>query len=81
MTDTRIDFELRNRIAKQCQENTVHLWNEHAPQQELVRNEDGEECFVDDTPFGEGPQWKPTQAVADLTALGGGRARRQTVRV
>lgn len=70
VNDTRIDFELRNKITKQCEENTTNLWNEEQ-----------EGSVTADTAFGEGPSWVPTQVSADLTALGGGRARRQTVRV
>ncbi|EPY18747.1 cAMP-dependent protein kinase regulator [Strigomonas culicis] len=73
VADTRIDFELRQKIAKQCEENTVKLWNDQAAKE----TEEG-----NDSMFGEGPQWvAPQRAAADLTALGAGRARRQTVRV
>eukprot|EP00796_Vickermania_ingenoplastis_P004328 gene4328-3142_t len=67
---TRIDFDLRHKIAKQCEDNTVKLWNDG----------DQEEPQEDDRPFGEAGTWVPKQAAADLTALGGGRMRRQTVR-
>jgi CRP-like cAMP-binding protein len=70
VNDTRIDFELRNKITKQCEENTRNLWNAEQ-----------ETSDATDAVFGEGPSWVPTQMNADLTALGGGRARRQTVRV
>lgn len=68
---TRIDFDLRHKIAKQCEENTVKLWNDGDGTQEAPE---------DDRPFGEAGTWVPKQAAADLTTLGGGRARRQTVR-
>lgn len=70
---TRVDFELRNKIKDQCEQNTTELWERQAAQ---VDEDDKEEAA-----FGEGPQWVPTTAAADLTTLGAGRARRQTVRV
>lgn len=69
VSDTRIDFDLRHKISKQCEDNTVALWHD-APADETN----------DDRPFGEGGTWVPRQAAADLTTLGGGRMRRQTVR-
>lgn len=71
LTDTRVDFDLRKRIKDECEKNTIDLWESAAPQ--AVEGED--------STFGEGPQWVPTQAVADLTTLGGGRTRRETVQV
>ncbi|AIN96446.1 protein kinase A regulatory subunit, putative [Leishmania panamensis] len=70
VNDTRIDFELRNKIAKQCEENTRNMWN---AEQEVSEKPDGV--------FGESLAWVPTQVTADLTSLGAGRARRQTVQV
>ncbi|CCW61914.1 unnamed protein product [Phytomonas sp. EM1] len=71
ITNTQIDFELRQRIKAQCDENTMTLWFSHTKQH------DGRE----EVGFGEGPKWVPDSAPADLTALGAGRGRRQTVRV
>lgn len=69
VSGTRIDFDLRHKISKQCEENTVALWHQdHQEQQD------------DDRPFGEAGTWVPKTAAADLTALGGGRGRRKTVR-
>lgn len=70
VTGTRIDFDLRHKIAKQCEENTVALWNDGSHQEEPE----------EDRPFGEAGTWVPKQAAADLTSLGGGRGRRKTVR-
>ncbi|KAG5509918.1 hypothetical protein GH5_07765 [Leishmania sp. Ghana 2012 LV757] len=70
VSDTRIDFELRNKIAKQCEENTRDMWD--------AEQEGDAEPEV---AFGEGVLWVPTQVAADLTSLGAGRARRHTVRV
>ncbi|CBZ24714.1 putative protein kinase A regulatory subunit [Leishmania mexicana MHOM/GT/2001/U1103] len=70
VSDTRIDFDLRNKIAKQCEENTRNMWD---------AEQDGN--ANSGSAFGENLEWVPTQATADLTSLGAGRARRQTVRV
>lgn len=69
VTETRIDFELRNKITKQCEENTRNLWDS---EQEVNAKPE--------VAFGEGTEWVPMQTTADLTSLGAGRARRQTVR-
>ncbi|KAG8343146.1 Cyclic nucleotide binding domain [Trypanosoma vivax] len=68
LSETRVDFSLRSRITQQCEKNTIALWEGQGSTQE-------EECA-----FGEGPVWVPTQAPADLTAIGGGKSRRRTVR-
>ncbi|CCD16625.1 unnamed protein product [Trypanosoma congolense IL3000] len=67
LKDTRVDFELRSRITQQCEKNTIALWEAQA--------EPDEECA-----FGEGAVWIPSHTPADLTAIGGGKNRRQTVR-
>lgn len=36
VSNTHIDFDLRNCISQQCQANTVTLWNEHAPQHDRM---------------------------------------------
>lgn len=73
VSNTRIDFDIRREIAKKCEENVTSLWNEQG---------EGEDGGSDDSsPFGEGKKWVPKQAAPDLTALGAGRARRQTVQV
>lgn len=74
LTDTRIEFDLRHQITTQCEENTKRLWD--AEQEDDAAPEETQEAA-----FGEGPRWEPRPAGADLTALGGGRTRRQTVRV
>lgn len=69
VSGTRIDFDLRHKLSKQCEDNTVALWN-NADHQEPEQ----------ERPFGEGGTWVPKQINADLTTLGGGRGRRKTVR-
>ncbi|CBH17408.1 protein kinase A regulatory subunit, putative [Trypanosoma brucei gambiense DAL972] len=68
LVDTRIDFELRSRITQQCEKNTIAIWESQAQEKEEERA------------FGESVTWVPTQTSADLTAIGGGRKRRTTVR-
>ncbi|RNF01574.1 regulatory subunit of protein kinase A [Trypanosoma conorhini] len=69
LSETRVDFELRKRIMQQCEKNTIALWEAQAT--------DGPEV---ECAFGEGPVWVPRQVPADLTAIGGGKNRRRTVR-
>ncbi|CCW66857.1 unnamed protein product [Phytomonas sp. Hart1] len=71
LANTQVDFDLRQRIKAQCDGNTKALWFSHT-----THHDEGAEVG-----FGEGPTWVPQAAPADLTALGAGRRRRQTVRV
>ncbi|KAH9600151.1 Cyclic nucleotide-binding domain [Trypanosoma melophagium] len=70
LRDTRVDFDLRKRIMQQCEKNTIALWEAQEP--ETPKDEE--------RAFGEGPVWVPKQAAPDLTAIGGGKNRRRTVR-
>lgn len=71
LKNTRIDFDLRKRIAAQCEKNTSALWEEVGADHHHGNEDRG---------FGETSGWTPAAAAADLTTLGGGRARRTTVR-
>ena len=73
LKDTRVDFDLRKRIAAQCEKNTVQLWENHAPAA------DAEEPA---SAFGEIKQWNPVvqKRAADLSAIGASKNRRGTVR-
>ena len=70
VADTRIDFELRKRIASQCERNTVALWeNQEA---EAESQEEGFGAFGDG-----GGQWDPKANKApNLSSLGGGTKRK-----
>lgn len=65
--NTRVDFELRRRIAAQLEKNTTALW-----EADEAREEEGGGGFG-------ATKWEPKKSAADLTVLGGGQ-RRQTVR-
>lgn len=71
--DTRIDFDLRKRIATQCERNTVALWeNQEAEAQ--GEEEEGEGGFG---AFGEGGGFDPQKNKApNLSSLGGGTKRK-----
>ena len=95
MKNTRIDFDLRKRIANQCEKNTMALWENEGAQHNHNAGGAGSSSFGAEGGdggsefgafggggggFGETSGWTPAAASADLTALGGGRARRTTVR-
>eukprot|EP00758_Cryptobia_borreli_P007713 Tbor_TRINITY_DN5324_c2_g3::TRINITY_DN5324_c2_g3_i1::g.3926::m.3926/K04739/PRKAR; cAMP-dependent protein kinase regulator len=67
MKNSRVDFDLRNRINMQCEKNTTAIW-------ESEKHEDDE-----DKGFGEKHGWTARPTTADLTSLGAGRHRRITI--
>ena len=66
VANTRVDFDLRKRIAAQCEKNATLLWEQ-------------QEDPPVERPFGEGPSWQPTAKKADLTTLGAANTRRKTI--
>ena len=84
LTNTRVDFDLRKRIASQCERNTQALW-EHQGHVAGEHAFGGGEANGNGAPsesagFGVISGWTPASTRADLTALGGGKHRRTTVR-
>lgn len=70
LQDTRIDFDIRKRIAAQCEKNATSLW-------ESQTQDGGVEA---DAPFGAAREWDPKAVRApDLSSLGAAAKPRRTI--